>query len=1116
MAKIRLEYEHDFTKLHQAGLGVQKISREADQFGQTMTAAFRTSTREADKFEQQLKSNNQELDKAEKKAEGVSKVGSQFKTAKKDVETFTESLKNMATGFVAGTIIQTGINKITNAISHAIDKQKEFEASLKNLQAITGASAQDIEFYSAKALELGVSVKGGASAAVEAFKLIGSAKPELLANKEALVEVTDSAILLSQAAGLELPDAATRLTDAMNQFGAASDQAGLFVDTLAAGAKFGAAEVPQITEALLKFGAVAKSSNISVQESTAAIELLAEKGLKGSEAGTALRNVFLKLSAVKALPKEAINQLQQAGINTELLSDKSKTLGERLQELSKLQGNEVALVKIFGTENVVAAKSIIAGTQAIDGQIPRLQQLTDQIGKQGLGSAMEQAALNTDTLEQALLEAENQYDNMLLSITTGNFGDILKGFVKDATDSLKSFSDQLKDVGTLFTKGFGAVQDQQLERIAGDVASKLTQEQRKAQAEILAGQVKALNIQLQNNKSLTDDQKKQYSEQIKNKAVFINALLGAEKKSVKDQKELIQDLGETNVSETTKELNERKKLQEDFQKSLDDLRKRVQAAQLEQASPEQRIILQKQFAQEELDLIQAQFEKVAKLAGANQEQLLKEQENFNFLRKAIEQKAADDLLKIQVDQINKAAQARLSAVKANEANLATEEQIKIGNVNLQQSPAGIGEIEFEKAKQKQILDIQREYAMKKLELKQQELDAENDAATKALRGELALLENKNDKESIARREQINENLGILNEKYALETEAAQNATAQLINDIQKKRDQLDQQPPFDLQKFLGANQDNIRNIQSALNALGDALAESLDRQIEKYDQAVNASQERQNQIDGEISDLESQLEKEHELSDRGLANNQDRIAAEIAAKEEQKAKEHELELKAIEDRKKVQKERLILDTILQGSNLVLAATEIYAKAAATGGPAGVPIALGAIAIMLAAFVKQKADAFKAINEGQGFKEGVIDLQGPGTETSDSIPARLSKGESVITAKVTRKRKGLLEALQTDREDLIKAALINELSGTGVVISQDLPKELSSKKDSIRGIEAELFYKTDNSSMEKRLDEVNKKLQAQIDENRNKTYIDQDGNLIKKQGSHTSIIKKKRG
>ena len=83
-----------------------------------------------------------------------------------------------------------------------------------------------------KAIELGVSVKGGATATVEAFKLIGSAKPELLANKEALSQVTEQAILLAQASGLELPDAATRLTDAMNQFGAGSEQAGLFVDTL--------------------------------------------------------------------------------------------------------------------------------------------------------------------------------------------------------------------------------------------------------------------------------------------------------------------------------------------------------------------------------------------------------------------------------------------------------------------------------------------------------------------------------------------------------------------------------------------------------------------------------------------------------------------------------------------------------------------------------------------------------------------------------------------------------------------------------------------------------------------------------------------------------------------
>jgi hypothetical protein len=138
----------------------------------------------------------------------------------------------------------------------------DFGQQVADLSAITGASEKDLKFYQDRAIETGTKIEGGASSVIEAYKLIGSAKPELLDNAEALDAVTQSAITLSQASGLDLPEASKRLTDAMNQFGAPAEDAGKFIDVLANGAKFGSAEIPQVTDALLKFGAVAKSSNV--------------------------------------------------------------------------------------------------------------------------------------------------------------------------------------------------------------------------------------------------------------------------------------------------------------------------------------------------------------------------------------------------------------------------------------------------------------------------------------------------------------------------------------------------------------------------------------------------------------------------------------------------------------------------------------------------------------------------------------------------------------------------------------------------------------------------------------------------------------------------------------
>ena len=295
-------------------------------------------------------------------------------------------------------------------VKGATDTIMEFDSAIADLSAITGASGKDLDFFKENAIRMGVDVKGGAAAVVEAYKLIASAKPELLENAAALNSVTEATILLSRASGMELPDAATALTDAMNQFGAGADQAGKFVDVLAAGAKFGSAEIPQITEALLKFGAVAKTTNVNIQESTGLIEALAEKGLKGAEAGTALRNVMLKLSAPDALPKEAQDRLAALGVNFDDLKDKSKPFAERLEALKPLLTDNGALIKVFGTENAVAATTLLSSTD-------RIKELTASVNENGV--ALDQANVRSSTISSAFNRLKETINGVILSFVNG-------------------------------------------------------------------------------------------------------------------------------------------------------------------------------------------------------------------------------------------------------------------------------------------------------------------------------------------------------------------------------------------------------------------------------------------------------------------------------------------------------------------------------------------------------------------------------------------------------------------------------------------------------------------------------------------------------------------------
>jgi len=182
------------------------------------------------------------------------------------------------------------------------------------------------------------------------------------------------------------------------------------MDALANGALLGSAEIPAVADALLKFGGVAKSSNVSIEESVALVELLAPSFKSSEESGTALRNIMLKLSAPDALPKEAIDSMKRLGINFADVTDKSKPFKDRLEAMKPLLKDETALIKVFGAENIIGAKAALTQTDA-------LGQLTDGMDKQGTTS--EQAKSRTQTLSFAFNQLKESWNAVVLSLSSG-------------------------------------------------------------------------------------------------------------------------------------------------------------------------------------------------------------------------------------------------------------------------------------------------------------------------------------------------------------------------------------------------------------------------------------------------------------------------------------------------------------------------------------------------------------------------------------------------------------------------------------------------------------------------------------------------------------------------
>ena len=139
---------------------------------------------------------------------------------------------------------------------------------------------------------------------------------------------------------------------------------------LAAGSKYGAAEIGELSQSFKVVGSAASAMGLTVEQSAGALEVLSKANLKGSEAGTALRNIILKL-------------------NTELGVDLSKTsLSSALDALKPKLTDAAYLSKLFGMENIAAAQYLIQNATAVDEMTHKLT---------GTNVAQEQAAIRTET-----------------------------------------------------------------------------------------------------------------------------------------------------------------------------------------------------------------------------------------------------------------------------------------------------------------------------------------------------------------------------------------------------------------------------------------------------------------------------------------------------------------------------------------------------------------------------------------------------------------------------------------------------------------------------------------------------------------------------------------------
>ena len=357
------------------------------------------------------------------------------------------SLKSGIGSMVSGAVPQAmGLMGIGMGIADTINTYKNFQAQMSTVQAISGASAESMKDLTAKAKEMGATTQFSNYMAMAGWE------------NQQMIDGIGGVMNLAGASGESLARVSDIVTDALSAFGLKAGDAGHFADVLAAATSKSNTSVGLMGETFKYVAPIAGAMKYSIEDTSLAIGLMANAGIKGSEAGTALRSTLTRL--VKP-PKEAAAALGTLGISAVKSDGTIKPLRQSLVELrSKFKGLTDAQKTQFAAS--------IAGQEAMSGFLAIMNESDENFSKlansvdKAKGKAEEMNKIKNDNLAGDVKSLQSAWESLQLTIMEGGQGtggggpaSGLRGFVtalKEDVDLLKkSLEDGLdiSDVGKL-------------------------------------------------------------------------------------------------------------------------------------------------------------------------------------------------------------------------------------------------------------------------------------------------------------------------------------------------------------------------------------------------------------------------------------------------------------------------------------------------------------------------------------------------------------------------------------------------------------------------------------------------------------------------------------------
>ena len=292
-----------------------------------------------------------EIASTENKLKQLQLQASKWNEAGKKLEEFGNKFTNISSKIDSvGSKLTTSLTLPILAIgTAAVTTGNDFEKQMSRVQAISGATKDELEQLTNQAIDLGASTSFSASEVASGMENLASAGFTTSEIMEAMPGLLD----LAASSGAELATASEIAASAIRGFGLEANESAHVADVFAEAAARTNAQTEDMGEAMKYVAPVAKTVGLSIEETAAAIGIMSDAGIKGSQAGTTLRSGLVRIVKPTKQVKEAMEQLNIEFYNSDGTMKSLTEIVEALQKSTAGLTDETknqALAQIFGTE----------------------------------------------------------------------------------------------------------------------------------------------------------------------------------------------------------------------------------------------------------------------------------------------------------------------------------------------------------------------------------------------------------------------------------------------------------------------------------------------------------------------------------------------------------------------------------------------------------------------------------------------------------------------------------------------------------------------------------------------------------------------------------------------